>query len=468
MMYYQPSLASTHEARQLPSSLGATVDPAAVTLAYGAALALRGQTPGLSDVAALLIMLLLAYPGRVPFRALDVAIARRIVLRWALPTGILGAFVFLTPMELARNDFHLDIGVWALWSVLSLATLLGLHAAAPAVWNMARSTSRASSVVIVGVSQPALEFGALVSQGRAGLCRLAGYFDDRSASRLDMTDPASLRGGLADVGDYVKTHRVTTVYIALPMHLGGRVDVLLQQLRDTTACVYFLPELPTGWTGNGRFSTVAGSPVLAVCETRIDGWGALAKRMLDIALTLLASPVLATVMALVAVAIKASSPGPALFRQRRHGLNGEVIMVWKFRTMFNVEDGTTHFRAAGRNDDRVTPIGRFLRRTSLDELPQFLNVLEGSMSVVGPRPHAVAMNENLRPLIPGYMQRHMVRPGITGWAQVHGLRGGADLESVRKRTEYDLEYLRSWSIALDFLIIVKTVPLLLKGDAKAY
>jgi putative colanic acid biosynthesis UDP-glucose lipid carrier transferase len=162
-------------------------------------------------------------------------------------------------------------------------------------------------------------------------------------------------------------------------------------------------------------------------------------------------------MMAIAIAVKLTSPGPAIFRQRRYGLDGREIVVYKFRTMTVTEDGG-EIRQAQKNDSRVTPLGAFLRRTSLDELPQFINVLQGRMSVVGPRPHAVAHNEMYRKLIKSYMVRHKVRPGITGWAQVNGLRGETEsLEKMRARIEYDLDYLRHWSLRLDLAIIWRTI-----------
>ncbi|HEY9847420.1 MAG TPA: exopolysaccharide biosynthesis polyprenyl glycosylphosphotransferase, partial [Candidatus Caenarcaniphilales bacterium] len=161
-------------------------------------------------------------------------------------------------------------------------------------------------------------------------------------------------------------------------------------------------------------------------------------------------------MILIALGVKVSSPGPILFKQRRYGLNGQEILVYKFRSMTVMEDGETVLQAK-RNDFRITKFGAFLRRTSLDELPQFINVLQGRMSIVGPRPHAVAHNEQYRKLISGYMLRHKVKPGITGCAQVHGFRGETDtLDKMQKRVEYDLQYLKNWSLGLDLQIIFKT------------
>jgi putative colanic acid biosynthesis UDP-glucose lipid carrier transferase len=201
---------------------------------------------------------------------------------------------------------------------------------------------------------------------------------------------------------------------------------------------------------------------VAVCETPFYGINGVLKRASDIILASAILILITPLMLAIAIAIKHQSPGPVLFKQRRYGLDGREIMVYKFRSMSVAEDGD-QIRQATRNDSRVTPFGAFLRRTSLDELPQFINVLEGKMSIVGPRPHAVAHNEQYRKLINGYMIRHKVRPGITGWAQVNGLRGETDtLEKMEKRVEYDLAYLRNWSLLWDFEIILKTLLVVCK------
>jgi putative colanic acid biosynthesis UDP-glucose lipid carrier transferase len=172
------------------------------------------------------------------------------------------------------------------------------------------------------------------------------------------------------------------------------------------------------------------------------------------------------VFAFAAIGVKWSSPGPIIYRQKRYGLDGKEIIVYKFRSL-RVENDNAPLRLVTRNDARITPFGAFIRRTSLDELPQLFNVLLGNMSIVGPRPHAVAVNENYRRLIPGYMVRHKVKPGITGWAQVNGYRGGDDLHSMTMRINYDLEYLRHWSLGFDFIIIIKTAFMVWK-DRHAY
>jgi len=217
----------------------------------------------------------------------------------------------------------------------------------------------------------------------------------------------------------------------------------------------------------GHPASVAGQPVISVCETPFRDGNGFIKRVSDILFSLLILVLVFPVLLAISVAIKLTSPGPVIFKQRRYGLDGQEILVYKFRSMTVTEDGNTIVQAKV-NDQRITPLGAILRRTSLDELPQFLNVLQGHMSIVGPRPHAVAHNELYRKLIKGYMVRHKVKPGITGWAQVNGYRGETDtLEKMQGRINYDLDYLRNWSLRLDIHIIIKTVRLVLQ-DKQAY
>jgi len=209
-------------------------------------------------------------------------------------------------------------------------------------------------------------------------------------------------------------------------------------------------------------------PVISVCETPFTGVNGLVKRLSDIVLSILILVLISPVMLAVAIAVKLTSRGPVIFMQRRYGLDGEEIHVYKFRSMKVTEDGGEIIQVS-RRDPRVTTVGAFLRRTSLDELPQFINVLQGRMSIVGPRPHAVAHNEMYRKLIRGYMVRHKVKPGITGWAQVNGYRGETEtLDKMQARVDYDLDYLRNWSLRLDLKIILKTILVVIHGDGAAY
>ncbi len=239
---------------------------------------------------------------------------------------------------------------------------------------------------------------------------------------------------------------------------------LLEALRDTTGSIYFVPDTFVTDLIQGRMDSVGGIPVVAVCETPFMGINRVVKRTTDIVLSILILILISPLLLLIALAIKLTSPGPAIFKQRRYGLDGSDILVYKFRSMTVMEDGAA-VKQAQKNDQRLTPIGGFLRKTSLDELPQFLNVLSGKMSIVGPRPHAVAHNEEYRKLIKGYMLRHKVPPGITGWAQVNGFRGETDtLDKMKGRIDLDLDYLRNWSLRLDLYIIFKTIWVVLKRE----
>jgi putative colanic acid biosynthesis UDP-glucose lipid carrier transferase len=204
---------------------------------------------------------------------------------------------------------------------------------------------------------------------------------------------------------------------------------------------------------------MGGIPVVGLMVEPFTGINGFVKRMSDVAMAAAILAVVSPVMLLLAVGVKLSSPGPVIFRQRRTGLDGEIIDVYKFRSMRAQDNGAVVVQAT-RGDARITPFGAFIRRTSLDELPQLVNVLQGRMSIVGPRPHAVAHNEQYRKQVKAYMARHKVKPGITGWAQVNGLRGETDtVDKMAARVEYDLEYLRNWSVGLDLLIIARTVKL---------
>jgi putative colanic acid biosynthesis UDP-glucose lipid carrier transferase len=242
---------------------------------------------------------------------------------------------------------------------------------------------------------------------------------------------------------------------------------LLDDLRDTTASIYYVPDIFVFDLVQARSGEIQGIPVVAMCETPFYGYRGVAKRLTDIVLSVAILLLLMPLLALIALLVKWSSPGPVIFKQRRYGLDGREIAVYKFRTMSVTEDGAT-IRQASRSDGRVTPVGALLRRSSLDELPQLINVLQGRMSLVGPRPHAIAHNEEYRKLIKGYMIRHKVLPGITGLAQVNGCRGEtAKLEEMEARVNFDLDYLRHWSPMLDIKIILLTVVKLFRDD-KAY
>jgi putative colanic acid biosynthesis UDP-glucose lipid carrier transferase len=274
-------------------------------------------------------------------------------------------------------------------------------------------------------------------------------------------------GGLKDVAHFVIERGIREVYITLPLGSQPRIVELLEQVQDTTASLFFVPDVFGISIIQGRLQDMNGVPVVGICETPFTGTNELVKRISDVVLASIILVLISPLMIAIAIGVKLSSPGPVLFRQRRNGLDGHEIVVYKFRSMTTQDDGPV-VRQATKSDPRITRFGAFLRRTSLDELPQFFNVLQGTMSIVGPRPHAVAHNEEYRRIIKAYMVRHKVKPGITGWAQINGQRGETDtIEKMRTRVEYDLEYLRNWSLGLDLRIIAGTVRLLF-FDRHAY
>lgn len=322
------------------------------------------------------------------------------------------------------------------------------------------------SHVIIGANEAGSRLARrLMANPHLGLFK--GFFDDRDTKRLPDMPEERLLGGMADVVNYVRLNAVSCIYICLPMRADERVTKLLEELKDTTASVYFVPDIYMFDLMQARVCDIDGIPMLAVCETPFAGLDGVIKRASDIVFSSILLMLLWPLLLLIAIGVRFSSPGPILFRQRRYGMYGEAINVYKFRTMTVCEDSDTIVQAQ-RNDPRVTRFGGFLRRTSLDELPQLFNVFLGSMSLVGPRPHAVAHNEEYRRVIEGYMLRHKVRPGITGWAQVNGLRGETDtVDKMQRRVEYDLDYLRNWSLTLDLTILFRTASLVWR-DRNAY
>jgi putative colanic acid biosysnthesis UDP-glucose lipid carrier transferase len=399
----------------------------------------------------------LASSGQTPLSSLPAACSR-VLVRWG---AIVAGLLFLA--------FALGVGalfarrVLLTWFVITPVALCLLQAVRlRASWFAGQMPTR--RYIIVGVNEVGLELARrLPAKG------FSGYFDFRSPDRVSpLLDADQFAGHCRDLADYVRTHVVGLVYIALPLANVPRLSALINALRDTTASVYFVPDAFAFDLIQGRMAEVNGMPVLSVCDTPFHGTDAVLKRTTDILVGGCALLLVLPVITLIAAAVKLSSPGPVLFRQRRYGLNGEEITVYKFRSMTVCEDGPVVTQATAQ-DHRVTRIGRFIRKTSLDELPQLFNVLQGTMSLVGPRPHAVAHNEKYRRLINGYMIRHKVRPGITGLAQVNGSRGETDtIEKMATRVRYDLEYLRNWSPWLDMKILVKSLRVVWSDYKSAY
>jgi putative colanic acid biosysnthesis UDP-glucose lipid carrier transferase len=317
---------------------------------------------------------------------------------------------------------------------------------------------------IIGINDLSRRLVKTITNNSRLRIKIAGFFDDRAIERTGVLAEGRLLGRFSDVPTLTKQKKIDTIFIALPLIQQKRVLNLVDSLRDTTASIYYVPNVFLFDLIQARLDDIDGVPVVAMCETPFYGMQAFIKRLSDITMASLVLLLISPLMLIIAIGVKLSSPGPILFKQRRYGLDGNEILVYKFRSMTVCEDGEIIAQAT-RNDMRITPFGYFLRRTSLDELPQFINVLQGSMSVIGPRPHAVAHNEEYRKKIKGYMIRHKVKPGITGLAQIRGLRGETEnLEKMEARVESDLEYMRNWSLSLDLKILLKTLAVLLKRE----
>jgi putative colanic acid biosynthesis UDP-glucose lipid carrier transferase len=391
-------------------------------------------------------------------------IVSRILLEWGCVVAVL---VFLSSSFKLTHLFSRDIIVS--WFLLTpIALLLTDSLRNPIAKWLASDRRVVHRYIIIGANDVGVELARRIEHSHAGQ-KFFGFLDYRSADRAAHGVNQSVKGNCSarDFADFVRTHAISRVYLALPISKAPRVEELLEELRDTTASVYFVPNIFAFDLVQARCVEIDGMPAFSICDSPLQGMSGFWKRVFDVVLASITLVFASPVLLAVALAIKKSSPGPILFKQRRYGLNGEEILVYKFRSMTVCEDGSVVAQATEK-DSRVTPLGAFLRRTSLDELPQILNVLEGKMSFVGPRPHAVAHNEEYRKLIKGYMIRHKVRPGITGWAQVNGLRGETPtVDKMHRRVQYDLDYLKNWSLWLDLKILARTALAVL-NDRNAY
>jgi putative colanic acid biosynthesis UDP-glucose lipid carrier transferase len=413
-----------------------------------------------------LLSLLLPRPARTLHNELSsnsVPIALGVVVRWMVLLGALLAIGYAT-----KFSAHYSRRAVLTWAVLGPACIVAAMLVLQELMRrFLRDPANARNTVLAGCTDSSLALAKRLQHSADFGMRVHGFFDDRGRDRLNLDPDVRLLGRLGDLPAYVAANSIDVIFIALPVRQVTRMCELVDQLRDTTVSMYYLPDLLVFDLIQARSMVIEGIPALSMCESPFFGYRAIAKRATDVLISATAVLLAAPLMIAIAALVRLSSAGPIIFRQRRYGLNGEQIMVYKFRTMTVTDDGLTIVQAT-KSDPRTTRIGRFLRRYSLDELPQLLNVLGGQMSLVGPRPHAVAHNEAYRKLIKGYMVRHKVKPGITGLAQVNGLRGETrNLEQMEERVRYDLEYLRNWSFRLDIAILFKTVACVLH-DAKAY
>lgn len=330
-----------------------------------------------------------------------------------------------------------------------------------------RQGHNSRSAIVIGATSSGYNLAMQIIENDQLGIRFKGIFDDRAPERLPHEFQNQVLGTVKDALKLAKENQIDYIYVAMPMSAEKRITDILNQCSDTTCNVYIIPNFFIYNLLNARWQTVGSVQTLSVFDTPFQGANDVLKRIEDIVVSIMILSIIAIPMLFIALAVKMTSKGPAIFKQNRYGLDGKEIKVYKFRSMTTQDNGEA-VKQATKNDSRITPLGAFLRKTSLDELPQFINVLQGRMSIVGPRPHAVAHNEEYRALIEGYMLRHKVKPGITGWAQINGFRGETEtVNKMVKRVEYDLDYIHRWSVWFDLKIIFKTV---FKGfvDKNAY
>ncbi|WP_039850131.1 undecaprenyl-phosphate glucose phosphotransferase [Grimontia indica] len=367
------------------------------------------------------------------------------------------ALVFLAFFTKTSTDYSRVVtGVWLVATPVILITWR--YAAKQTLKKLRDYGYNKKEAIIIGVTENGIRLAhQLIKHPELGI-KVSGFYDDREASRLDIDNlPAPFKGNVPSALELVKSGDAQHVYISMPLKANERITAYLKDFSDTTANTYLIPDFFVYNLIQSRLSAIGNIPTISIHDTPFYGTNGWFKRAQDIVLASLIILLISPVLIGVAIGVKFSSPGPIIFKQYRYGLDGRRIKVWKFRSMSTMDNGSI-VKQATKNDPRITPFGAFIRRTSLDELPQFINVLQGRMSIVGPRPHAVAHNEEYRTIVDRYMLRHKVKPGITGLAQVNGYRGETDtLEKMQKRVEFDIKYIQSWSTWLDLKIIFKTV-----------
>mgnify|MGYP001077130695 CR=1 FL=1 len=391
---------------------------------------------------------------------------KRIIYSWICTVCVLAvaAIVFKVSTVFSRKAI-------LLWILAAPVAVISLHIIRRKFLTLVRRNGRNHRhFAIVGATSLGVKLANTIQEMDWLGYQLEGYYDDRAVGEnrgIDIGASAELQGNLETLLDDCKSDRIDYVYIALPLAAEKRIQTLLTSLADTTVSVFMVPDFSVFNPIRVRWNTVQGIPVVSLYDTPFGDFETILKRAMDLVVGSMILALITIPMLFIALGVKLTSKGPVFFKQRRYGVGGRPINVWKFRSMTTTDNGAA-VKQATKNDARITPFGAFLRRTSLDELPQFINVLQGTMSIVGPRPHAAAHNEYYRTKVHGYMQRHKVKPGITGLAQINGCRGETETnEKMNNRVRYDLQYINTWSLWLDVKIVFLTI---FKGffDKNAY
>lgn len=377
---------------------------------------------------------------------------------WTLAFAVLVVLGFVTK----RSDAFSRLFLIELYAS-GYAAQLAVHGAMRLlVKEVFRHQAQAHNAIIVGTGQLAgylhqrITANEWLGQNVVGFVRLDVAAS--SAENQAFEQEGEVLGTLEDLMSLIREHAVRTVYFAIPLNASEVIEKIYFKLLDKHVAVHWVPDIFSLRLVNHAVSEIAGVPVLTLSETPLIGTRRLLKQVEDTCLSVVLLVLLAPLMLLIAAAIKLDSPGPVFFRQDRLGWGGKSFRIWKFRSMYVHQPENGEVRQATRNDPRVTRIGAFLRRTSLDELPQILNVLAGEMSLVGPRPHAIQHDHEYARHISHYFARHNIKPGVTGLAQVRGFRGETrEIETMILRVESDIEYINHWSLWLDLSILVRTL-----------
>lgn len=384
--------------------------------------------------------------------------SRRLLIAWTLVALALVTVGFLTKTLLDAS--RIWVSLWFVYGFVGLLVVRMTVKYQILRWQALGRLTR--NVVVVGAGEHGQRFVEhLRRAGDSSGIRLIGLFDDRKGRVPDYVAGFPVLGTVDDLLSFARRNPIDQVIIALPWDAEARLLSWIKKIKSLPVDVRLCPDMIGFHLSHRSVTHLGGVPLLNVFEKPLAGWAYVVKVVEDRLLAGLILLLIAPLMLILAAAIKLDSRGTVLYRQKRYGFNNEVIEVFKFRSMFSDVSDTgvgPNVKQATNDDPRITRVGRFIRRTSLDELPQFLNVLNGTMSIVGPRPHAVAHNEQYAMLIDEYLARHRVKPGITGWAQINGLRGETDtLDKMERRVQYDLYYIENWSLLFDLRIIMRTL-----------
>ena len=379
---------------------------------------------------------------------------RKVFLAWASVFFLLSAFILL-----AEPNANYSRSWLLVWSGLGGITLFFSRFILRRVLYWFRSKGyNYREIVIIGAGELGQKIVDHLREGTWAGISVIGFFDDNEELQEKSIQGIPILGTVNQAKNYMENHRVDQVWITLPLRAEKRMKEVLHQLRHHTAEICFVPDIFGFQLLNHSITEIANIPIVNLSSSPMVGTNRVIKEIEDRLLALTILVLISPVMILIAIGIKITSKGPILFKQKRHGWNGKPVQIWKFRSMYIHTEKSGMITQAQKKDSRITPFGYFLRRTSLDELPQFINVLQGRMSIVGPRPHAIEHNEIYKDVVQQYMRRHIVKPGITGWAQVNGWRGATDtLEKMEKRIEHDLYYIENWSVFFDIKIILMTL-----------